>query len=449
MTNPSSIGNSPRKISPVIIIGAVGVVVVLVAVLLLPQLLASNPPTANPMTARYGDLSTEAFVLSCIDSAFYENGFIWRSCSFELLSEAATEGTLANAMVRYDLETGSVDIHWLFPDLDVTTRSTALLKLADGDLINLRGDNSARYVYRLRQAGGVDALYVPPDLSAIENLEGVAIVGETVQVVFTDATNQMMLRTIPLDGGASTTSSIAGDFACSDETTLCRMEFAYYADAQWHFVALRYPGTAAAGTTPETLSADILVFTATGENAPAPTLADTITLMQGLHYVVGDDGTIVPDRNILDVSASNLTENAIRRTHPFVPEQSPDGAWQLLTLPAGVESAAIGTVNSHYLLAESGLTWLPYFDLDDSGVEYYHWLGETWLHLVKTSDGVKIAPLGEEVTSRPVLTADTTLTSLAAGAQVLLPRAAGGYWYLETPDRYIRLDATLMRVDDR
>lgn len=446
MTATKSTNSSRLKLPVVIVIIGLLAIVLLGAVLLLPQLLSSSPQAANPVTARYANTSPETYYLTCIDSAFYDDGAIWRSCSFEVPSEVATEAVPAvNAMVRYDLETGAVDINWLFPDLDVTTRTAALLKLPDGDFVTVRGDNSARYVYRLRQAGGVEPLYIPPDPTVIENLKGVAIVGETVQMILTDGNNAVMLRTIPLDGSASTTTTVAGDFACGDETARCRLEFAYYGDATWRFVALRTPSAVAAGETPEMLSAEILTFTATGENPP--TLTDTIELVNGLHYVVGDDGTVVPDSELLDVSAGNLARNFIRRAHPFVPEQSPDGAWQLLPLPDGVESAAIGSINSHYLLDETGLTWLPYFDIDDTGIAFYHWLGDQWLQVIRSSDGLRIAPIAEDAASRPVLIAETSLSSFAAGTQVLLPRLTGGYWYLDSGERYIQLDETLLRVE--
>lgn len=381
-----------------------------------------QPTAARFIDIRTGDSPADEY-LFCFDPSYQQGDVLWRNCSYTRYESEYQE---VNVMVRYDTPTATAAVHAEFPEVYDLANITALAPHENGDFALVKS-NDKSWLYRMSATGGAEPLFTT---GGNELPYGLVWQGDVIELVHGQPhSTEAVVTTVQPDGE---TSSREVNLLTCEESEVCRLEMAYYADETWHFIYSRVPADVSAE---EVVAADLLE----GTEADSPVEIGSLPLDFEGHYTL-EDGRFawLRYRTYLDGLRGNLVINY----YGWQPFEWNGESWLPMELPP--ETPAEYDVISHYRLAgENPLEWQPKVE----GLSYepsFFRLSGSWVELKDDIDFLYIYAAGQKA-DEPVDVDNHR--GIFSDYNVLMRAENGGYWYLGTNRTYVQLDSQFRRAD--
>lgn len=392
---------------------------------------ANQPSAPRYMNIQFEGSAAENF-LFCFDSAYIEMDDILRNCMYQMIDGESAKDL--NVMVRYDMKSGKAEIKWQFPDIYYLAPIAAFAQHSDGDIAIVKDDllldenENANGIdgFKLYRLAGDSSTSLLFTTGAGQIPFGLAWVGSTIEFVYGTADN-ISIVTVQPNGDTSTRN--VPNFVC-EENQVCRAEFAYFENSEWHFVYSRVP----AEVSPEDdLLAELLE--ATESKTPAMIGSIPLTIERDYKIEDGQFSWLSPYTYLVAAQGNLVNYNT--------PAFEWDGEnWQPLEVPT--TTPADFDIVSHYVLADEHLEWLPKIEEEILSPSTFR-INSKWIMIEEKIEEILIYP-AEEKANEP-LQVDENLSNIFTQYKVLAPSSDGGYWFLLTEYEYLRLDENLKRVD--
>lgn len=384
---------------------------------------AVNQPTA----ARFIDIRLEHQAdknyLFCYDPAYQQGEVLWRNCSYTQYEPTYLE---VNVMVRYDMSAAAADIHAQFPEVYNLADISALAPNENGDFALVKSDDELR-LYRMKAAGGAELLLT---MEKNELPYGLVWQGEVIELVHGQPHSTEAVITIVQPDGEIRSREV--NLLTCDESEVCRLEMAYYADETWHFIYSRVPADVSAE---ESVTADLLEGT---ESEPPVDIGSLPLDFEG-HYTLQDGRFAwLRQRTYLDGSRANL----VMDYYGWQPFEWNGESWLPMELPP--DSPAEYDVVSHYrIVGENHLEWRPKVEGRVFTPSFFRFDG-SWIAVRDEFDALYVYTAGQKP-DESVEVSDHR--GIFYTYNVLMPAENGGYWYLGSERNFVQLDSQFRRAD--
>lgn len=389
---------------------------------------ATEPPSTQYMDIELDGEMARNF-LFCFDTALVDpaNEVIYRNCAYDF-SASDDRFEQINTMVRYDMADGKAEIVWQFPDADYLSDVMGVAQNDAGEFLLLKeAEDYSVDLYYLTLDGAATRLFSLPD----EQIPyGLTWQGERIELVYGEQdTTVFTVATLGLTGQAEQRE--IQDFAC-DETTVCRLEMAYFEGGAWHMVYSRVPAQPEGEVTAEILE---------GAEGQAPVVTGNIPLQREYQYVLDENGRF--DWQTMDTILENSRSNITNHFYSAIPVVWNGEAWGEMEIPTALQNVENVDFSSHYTLGDETLTWIPTLETSFAEPKYFRINGD-WVtfddqYLEKyfyfAADGAG-EPLNVDESLSPSFSYD-----------VIMAAPDGGFWYLASEYGYVKLDENLARAD--